>query len=224
MLKTNNPTPANTAEFKSNGSTEVVKTALTETEKVEAQKHEKIVEEGLAGYVAIGGALRTIKDQHLFVGTYEDYVEQRFDITYHTACRKIHAAKVALNLQAAGLTIPAHEDQAYQLRKLNPEKQQEVWREVVEQAKKHAKRITTDLILQVKGETKPQPRTAKADKKGENSPAETTSETVSLPIPSGEKPKESDWHRLSGCGKGHRRFAGRRQCPRRCGERHLRRA
>ena len=42
-------------------------------------------------------------------------MENRFDFQYHTANRRIVAARVALNIKAAGLPVPANEDQAYQL-------------------------------------------------------------------------------------------------------------
>ena len=81
--------------FDSLSKTEEVKTALTETERAEAQKHEKIVDKGLAGYVSTGTALGTLHDERLFVGPFRAYVEERFDLRYHTANRRIVAARVA---------------------------------------------------------------------------------------------------------------------------------
>ncbi len=130
---------------------EVVKTSLTDAEQAEAQKHEKIVDKGLAGYVAIGEAIGTIRDERLFVGPFKTYVDTRFDFQYHTANRRIVAARVALNIKAAGLPVPANEDQAYQLHDLSHDKQVETWREVVKQSKETGVRITTALIRKVLG-------------------------------------------------------------------------
>ena len=162
------------------------KTTLTETEQVEAQKHEKIVEEGLAGYVATGAALGTIRDEHLHVGPFKEYVVDRFEIEYHTANRRILAARVAHNLKAAGLPIPANEDQAYKLHDLEEGKQRKVWEKVLNKAKKNGVRVTTKMILEVLGQ-KPQPRMAKANKNGDNSTAEMEPQAASMAIPSNEK-------------------------------------
>jgi hypothetical protein len=152
---------------------QIEKTSLTETEQVEAQKHEKIVEEGLAGYVAIGEALGTIRDQHLFVGPFRNYVGERFEIDYPTANRRIVAARVALNLKAAGLPIPANQDQAYQLHDLTSENQVKTWQKVLEQAKQKGVRITTNLILNLL-KKKPQPRTAKKETSQSQAPSDVS--------------------------------------------------
>lgn len=166
-----------------------VKTALTETEQVEAQKHEKIVEEGLAGYVAIGDALGTIRDQHLFVGPFRSYVVERFEIDYPTANRRIVAARVALNLKAAGLTIPLHQDQAYHLHDLEDEKQIETWQKVLDRAKSKKARITTNLIREVMGEKKPQPSTTKnGNSKSQPRTASSTPKPDSPMLSSHENP------------------------------------
>ncbi len=138
---------------------EVVKTSLTETEQAEAQKHEKIVDKGLSGYVAIGTALGTLHDERLFVGPFRAYVEERFDLPYHTANRRIVAARVALNIKAAGLLVPFVEDQAYQLHELTPENQVKTWQEVCNRSKQTGVRITTNLIRDTLGK-KPQPKSS----------------------------------------------------------------
>ena len=150
---------------------DVVKTSLTETEQAEATVQEKIVDDGMAGYVVVGDALGTIRDRHLFVGPFKQYVEKRFEIAYFTANRRIVAARVALTLKAAGLPIPANQDQAYQLHELTPENQVKTWQEIAHRAKQA--RITTKLILDVLGKKRRQPRTTKPE-----SPTAASEETL----------------------------------------------
>ena len=165
---------------------DVVKTNLTETEQVEAQKHEKIVEEGLAGYVAIGEALGTIRDQHLFVGPFRNYVEERFEIDYPTANRRIVAARVALSLKAADLPIPANQDQAYKLHDLTSENQVKTWQKVLAKATKKGVRITTNLILDVLGK-KPQPSTTKKGTSKSQAPSTEPALKPESPMPASEE-------------------------------------
>ena len=113
-------------------SVEFVKEVLTETEQVEAQPHERIVDDFLAGYVEIGAALKNLRDRHLYVGRFEDYTLERFEIARGTALRRIKAASVALNLKGAGMNIPANEAQAYELQDLEPEAQIKTWKKVLD--------------------------------------------------------------------------------------------
>jgi len=163
---------------------DVVKTALTEIERDESQKHEKIVDEGLLGYLAIGEALGTIRDGHLHVGVFKEYVWDRFEIPYHSAVRKIHAARVALNLQTAGLPTPSNEAQAYELQDLEPEAQIKTWKKVLKMAEKSEVRITTDLIRKV--QEKKSPRTVKVQ---DESHTVTVPQTASFAASSGERPQ-----------------------------------
>ena len=117
------------------------------------------MDKGLAGYVAIGTALGTLHDERLFVGPFRAYVEERFDLRYHTANRRIVAARVALNIKAAGLPVPSDEDQAYQLHELTPENQVKTWQEVCNRSKQTGVRITTNLIRDTLGK-KPQPKSS----------------------------------------------------------------
>jgi hypothetical protein len=175
-------------------SEEVVKEVLTNVEQAEAQKHEQIVDSGLSGYVSIGAALGTIRDQHLYLGRFSDYTLERFEIPYHQAVRKINAARVALHLQAAGLVVPSIEGQSYELHDLEPEAQTKTWKKVLERAKKDGVRVTTALIKKVRGKKVKAASTAAFTASSGEKPAETASEAVSQPVAAmsnEEKPMET---------------------------------
>lgn len=107
------------------------------------QKHEKTVDDGLAGYVEIGTALKTIRDKNLHEGTFAEYVEERFDIKRHAAYRTIRAAEVALRLREGELMAPKNEGQAHLLHELvAPEEQVDVWRELLAAYRPTMKTIT----------------------------------------------------------------------------------
>ena len=104
-------------------------------------------------------------------------------IPYHSAVRKIHAARVALNLKAAGLLTPFNEAQAYELQDLEPEAQIKTWKKVLKRA--DGKRISTALIKKVL-EKKTQPRAVKVQ---DESRTVTDPQTASFSAPGGEKPQ-----------------------------------
>ncbi|QDU94132.1 hypothetical protein [Lignipirellula cremea] len=110
-------------------------TTLTIEQQEEAKFHEKIIDDGLAGYVEIGLALRAIQAKKLHTGKFIDYAIDRFGMKSHTIYRFMRSAQVAKNLMDAELPRPKNAGQAHRLHELfkdDPADQVALWRKVVE--------------------------------------------------------------------------------------------
>lgn len=101
--------------------------------------HEKVIEQGLATFVEVGWALLRIRDQRLYRAagytTFEDYCQQRWDLTRQHANRLIAATEIVDALEPTG-SIPQSERQLRPLAPLRdrPEQAREAWAEAVEEA------------------------------------------------------------------------------------------
>lgn len=120
---------------------------LTNQERDQAKRLEKIVEAGLTAYHTIGDALLTIREQRLFVGKFKDYVWERFELEPHKANRLIRSALVANRMKAASLPIPKNEGQAHALHEVeqNEEKQVDLWRAVLKQEKRPTEKLIREM-------------------------------------------------------------------------------
>ena len=116
---------------------------LSEAEKAERDNLEHTVQQ--AFFVA-GKALKELKDKRLYREThttFEAYVRDRFDFTKRAAYYLIDAHEVVNNLKSEQFVhsnkstsiLPTKESQCRPLAKLSPERQREIWRTAVEQAK-----------------------------------------------------------------------------------------
>ena len=108
---------------------------LTSQDRSQLRKLESVIEKGIATFVEVGEALRTIRDSKLYrddYGTFERYVEDRWQFKKRYAYNLIESAEAAKNVHhGAQKTVPANERQARELAKAPPEKQAEVWEELV---------------------------------------------------------------------------------------------
>lgn len=116
---------------------------------------ERIVEAGLQAFHKAGLALETIRDQMLYKFkwvSFEQYCEQRWNMSREHAHRLMQAANVCRNL--AGLEpLPSNEAQARVLAPLPPEQQRQVW----EQAKDALPigNITAEQLEEVRDQVAP---------------------------------------------------------------------
>jgi SAM-dependent methyltransferase len=108
-------------------------------------EHEKVIEQGLAGFVEVGMALAAIKDGKKYraagYDTFEAYAQQRWGMERRRADQMIDASRVtAVIMETRTGTIvpvlPTNEAQARPLAKLRdkPETMQEAWTDAVELA------------------------------------------------------------------------------------------
>lgn len=143
---------------------------LSEAEKKERDSLERTVQQ--AFFIA-GKALKLLRDKRLYRethATFEAYVKERFDYTRSAAYNLISAADVFDNLKCTQIVdtnistniLPTKESQCRPLAKLPPERQREVWRTAVEQAKGKvpSARIVKEIVKQnnsnLEIETKPE--------------------------------------------------------------------
>lgn len=120
---------------------------MTEMEISELNQHEAVIERGLQTFVEVGNALLAIRDGRLYradFGTFEEYCAVRWGFTQRHSNRLIAAAEVVNNVGGRiGNNhenpvpigpIPENEAQARPLTKIEPEKQPEVWQQIVDTA------------------------------------------------------------------------------------------
>lgn len=113
--------------------------ALSSTEAYKLRGHEQVIEQGLATFNEVGGALLAIRDERLYRathGTFEAYCEERWNISRSRAYRLMEASEVMANLSPIGDThpMPDNEAQVRELAKVIPEAQLAAWAAVVETA------------------------------------------------------------------------------------------
>jgi len=93
---------------------------------------EAVIEANQRNFYAVGKALKQIRDHRLYrpIGfdRFEDYVKNRWDMGISHSYRLIDAFKVVENLSPIGEVLPFNEAQARCLTKLDPSRQQDVWR------------------------------------------------------------------------------------------------
>lgn len=97
------------------------------------------IEHILGAFYETGGALQKIRDERLYRATYatfEEYCQERWDLTRRHVNQLIEAARVVENLSKLGtmVPIPSNERQARELAGLDPEEQRKVWEKAIETA------------------------------------------------------------------------------------------
>lgn len=107
---------------------------LTTTEQAQLERCEAVIHGGLQTFIEVGNALCEIRDSQLYKqhGTFEEYCQEKWNLSRKRAYDMIGAADVAGNLSPMG-DIPTTERQVRPLTKLKePEQQREAWSEAVE--------------------------------------------------------------------------------------------
>jgi hypothetical protein len=123
---------------------------LTEKEAAELATQEAVVKEYMHSYWTAVEALKVIHDRRLYRATHKtfrDYCLDRWGFDRAHGSRVINASAVYENLkclQGGDIPLPTTEAQVRPLTRLSPDKQEEVWREVVEKANGGA--ITMKLV------------------------------------------------------------------------------
>lgn len=110
---------------------------LTDLEQQDLAAHEAVIERGLKTFVDVGQALLSIRDGRLYraqFGTFEDYCQERWQITPQHGHRLMAAAATWKQLEPIGSILPATESQARPLTQLPPDVQPIIWQRAVETA------------------------------------------------------------------------------------------
>jgi len=145
---------------------------LTVIEKKKLRGCEGVIEKSVAGFVAVGNALATIRDRRLYrtdnpKRTFADYCRERWDMGRSIAYGTIDASRITQHLSAIADIIPATESQCRPLlafsepdhddkrvRVIDMEQVGEAWEEVIEQAEEDedgAPHITAKHVADVVG-------------------------------------------------------------------------
>lgn len=114
-----------------------VDTSFSDSERLQLECLEGIIEKGLKTFVEVGEALLEIKKEKLYrVGyaTFDEYCQKRWGIGIRQSQRLIRASKVVHNLQKDDqlVVLPTSEYQIRTLAELEPEQQRQVWQEVTQ--------------------------------------------------------------------------------------------
>lgn len=126
---------------------------LTEKEAAELVKQEAFVKKHQDSFWTAVEALKVIHDRRLYRATHKtfrDYCAERWGFERAHGDRLIKASAVYENLkclQGGDIPLPTTEAQVRPLTRLSPDKQEEVWREVVEKAEGGP--ITMKLVEEV---------------------------------------------------------------------------
>jgi hypothetical protein len=98
-------------------------------------EHEAVIERGIRTFYEVGQALADIRDRRLYraaYGTFEEYAEQRWQMSRRRAYQMIEAAGVVNNFSHSEVTPPATESQARELARVPEPERAEVWAATVE--------------------------------------------------------------------------------------------
>lgn len=126
---------------------------LTDVEVSELGKHETVIERGLKTFVDVGNALLAIRDGRLYradFGTFEEYCKERWGIERRRAYQLMDAASTVNNVKNFSHEPPRTESHAAPLAQIEPEKQPEVWQQIVDTAPngkvtgKHARTVVDE--------------------------------------------------------------------------------
>lgn len=113
-------------------------TALTISEQSQLSELEDIIDRGLQTFYEVGKALTIIRDEKLYragYATFEDYCEEKWQMSRAYAYRTIGAADVVKSLSPIGdIPLPRNEAQARPLTSLEPEQRQQAWTKAVEES------------------------------------------------------------------------------------------
>lgn len=129
------------AKFKS---AQPILEALSDDEVILREQLEYEVQQGIEVAFKVAGALLQIRENRLYRsthGTYEEYVEDKWEMSVRRARHLTFAAGVVRNLEDSGVTtLPTNERQVRELAGVNPEDHAKVWTKAQEVAAKKGKK------------------------------------------------------------------------------------
>jgi hypothetical protein len=135
---------------------------LSKPEAARLSELEEKIDSGLKTFLEVGRALKEIKELKLYrvaAGSFEKYVQQRFEIGRAQAYRLIDAAQIDERLQVSpiGDKRPVNESQFRALACVDENHVCEVWQKAVETANKSGKSVSAKLVKEeiVKKHTEP---------------------------------------------------------------------
>jgi hypothetical protein len=108
---------------------------LTASESTALAEHEAVIERGIQTFYEVGTALADIRNRKLYRadhGTFEDYCQQRWQMSRSYAYRMIDAAEVVESVSPMGDIAPSSERQARELARVPEPERAAVWAETVE--------------------------------------------------------------------------------------------
>lgn len=108
---------------------------LTASESTALAEHEAVIERGIKTFYEVGTALADIRDRKLYraeYGTFEEYAEQRWQMSRSRAYQMIDAAGVVSTIVDTELPPPSNEGQARELGRVPEAERATVWAETVE--------------------------------------------------------------------------------------------
>jgi hypothetical protein len=117
-----------------------VREELSAAEAARLKGLEEAIERGIKSQFDLGRNLRTVRDARLYRGqymTFEEYCQQRWDMSRPRAYQLIDAADVIDGIRVStnvDIPLPANEAQVRPLSKLPEPKRAEAWKEAVETA------------------------------------------------------------------------------------------
>ena len=97
--------------------------------------HEAVIERGIKTFHEVGAALADIRDRRLYRAesdTFEQYAEQRWQMSRSRAYQMIEAADVVSTIVDTGAPTPANEGQARALSRVPEPERAEVWAATIE--------------------------------------------------------------------------------------------
>lgn len=110
---------------------------LSTIESETLQECEAVIERGLATFVEVGTALLKIRDSRLYridFDSFEEYCQERWDMSRPRAYQLIDAANIARNVSTMVDTVPTSERQARPLASLDPDEQRQAWNRALDTA------------------------------------------------------------------------------------------
>lgn len=125
--------------------------SISQKETTRFSECEQIIRNGLNTFIDVGNALTEIRDDKLYrldYRTFEEYCVDAWGMKRNFANKLIVSSSVVKNLESIGMgtIVPKTESVARELASLEPEQQQEVWKEVTE---KHGDSPTAKQVKDV---------------------------------------------------------------------------
>ena len=122
-------------DYNPDEATQMRETTLPAAEAAALAEHEAVIDRGIKTYCEVGAALADIRDRRLYRAehdTFEQYTEQRWQMSRSRAYQMIEAAEVVSTIVDTGAPIPANEGQARELSRVPGPERAEVWAATVE--------------------------------------------------------------------------------------------
>jgi hypothetical protein len=142
--------------------------SLSDAEEKQLRQCEEVLREGLETFFEVGGALLTIRDNHLYRvthRTFENYCRERWGIGRSYASRVIGAAERVSLLPADGpVPRPSNEFQIRPFLKLQPRDFPKAWSESISRAR--GGKVTPQVAASVIGELCPSKKRRESRAKG----------------------------------------------------------